>query len=176
MAREKQPYLRLLAGLFEPSSGNIFINETNLKLFSLEEYRSKIGLITLNESPFDGTIFENITNNNPNISLDEVHEVLEKVKLTDSIKNLPKGLDTHLFPQGKQINSSVIQKIILARCIINKPKFLFLEEPVDKSDNKTAREIIDFLTSPENQWTLVVIAKHPYWEEKCQRVISLDNL
>jgi len=171
----KTTLLRLLARLFEPTSGSIYINDTNAKLLSLEEYRSKIGFIALNESPFDGTIFENITNNNPNITLKQVHEVLEKVKLTDTIKNLPKGLDTHLFPQGKQINSSVIQKIILARCIINNPQVLFLEEPIDKSDDHTAKEIIDFLTSPENSWTLVVIAKYPYWEEKCSRTYSIGQ-
>jgi ABC-type bacteriocin/lantibiotic exporter with double-glycine peptidase domain len=171
----KTTLLRLLSGLFEPDSGAIFINDTNIKQLSIEDYRSKIGMITLNETPFDGTIFENITNNNPNISLEDVHQVLEQVKLTENIKSLPKGLDTHLFPQGKQINSSVIQKIILARCIINKPKVLFLEEPVDKSDNTTAKEIIDFLTSPNNQWTLIVIAKDSYWEEKCNRTISLDE-
>ena len=171
----KTTLLRLLSGLFEPDSGTIFINDTNIKQLSIEDYRSKIGMITLNETPFDGTIFENITNNNPNISLEDVHQVLEQVKLTENIKSLPKGLDTHLFPQGKQINSSVIQKIILARCIINKPKVLFLEEPVDKSDNTTAKEIIDFLTSPNNQWTLIVIAKDSYWEKKCNRTISLDE-
>jgi ABC-type bacteriocin/lantibiotic exporter with double-glycine peptidase domain len=171
----KTTLLRLLSGLFEPDAGTIFINDTNIKQLSIEDYRSKIGMITLNETPFDGTIFENITNNNPNISLEEVHQVLEQVKLTENIKSLPKGLDTHLFPQGKQINSSVIQKIILARCIINKPKVLFLEEPVDKSDNITAKEIIDFLTCPNNQWTLIVIAKDPYWEEKCNKTISLDQ-
>lgn len=169
----KTTLLRLLARLFEPTSGTVYINNTNSKLLSLEAYRSKIGFIALNESPFDGTIYENITNNNPEITLEQVHAVLEKVKLTENIKNLPKGLDTHLFPQGKQINSSVIQKIILARCIINNPKLLFLEEPIDKTDEKTAKEIIDFLTSPENHWTLVVIAKHPYWKEKCTKTISL---
>lgn len=171
----KTTLLRLLAGLFEPDKGTIFINNTNLKLLSIEEYRSKTGMITLNETPFDGTIFENITNNNPTITLQQVHDVLEKVKLTETIKSLPKGLDTHLFPQGKQINSSVIQKIILARCIINDPQILFLEEPVDKSDKNTAKEIIDFLTSSENRWTLVVIAKDPYWEQKCDRTVLLNK-
>lgn len=171
----KTTLLRLLAGLFEPDKGTIFINNTNLKLLSIEEYRSKTGMITLNETPFDGTIFENITNNNPSITLEQVHNVLEQVKLTEVIKTLPKGLDTHLFPQGKQINSSVIQKIILARCIINDPQVLFLEEPVDKSDKNTAKEIIDFLTSSENKWTLVVIAKDPYWEQKCDRTVLLNK-
>ncbi|RXR18951.1 ABC transporter ATP-binding protein [Flavobacterium amnicola] len=169
----KTTLLRLLARLFEPSSGTLYINDTNSKLLSLEAYRSKIGFIALNESPFDGTIYENITNNNPAITLEQVHDVLEKVKLTENIKNLPKGLDTHLFPQGKQINSSVIQKIMLARCIINNPQVLFLEDPIDKADETTAKAIIDFLTSPENKWTLVVVAKHPYWEEKCNKTIAL---
>jgi len=63
----------------------------------------------------------------------------------------------------------------LARCIINNPQILFLEEPIDKADKNTAKEIIDFLTSSENKWTLVVIAKDSYWEKKCNRIISLDK-
>lgn len=171
----KTTLIRLLARLIEPSSGTIYLNETNYKKYSLDEFRSNIGVITLNEAPFEGTILENITCNNPFITMDQVIDVLDKVKLTEVIKSLPNGLDTHLFPEGKQINSSVTQKIVLARCIIQKPKILFLEDPVDKSDDKSAKEIIDYLTSSENDWTLVVISKNPYWEEKCNKSFVIDN-
>lgn len=171
----KTTLVRLLARILEPSTGTIFINGVNYNKYALEEYRSKIGVITLNESPFEGTILENITCNNPEITMEKVRDVLDKVKLTETIKNLPKGLETRLFPEGKQINTSVTQKIILARCILNQPQILFLEDPVDNSDKTSAHEIIDYLTDASHNWTLVVIAKDPYWETKCNHIITLEN-
>jgi len=171
----KTTLVRLLARILEPSNGTIFINGVNYNKYALEEYRSKIGVITLNESPFEGTILENITCNNPEITMEKVRDVLEKVKLTEIIKNLPKGLETRLFPEGKQINTSVTQKIILTRCILNQPQILFLEDPVDNSDKTSAHEIIDYLTDASHDWTLIVIAKDPYWETKCNHIITLEN-
>lgn len=171
----KTTLLRLLARLIEPSTGTIFINNTNYKKFSIEEYRSKIGVITINDSLFEGTILENITCNNPLITMKDVNEVLEKLKLTSLIKSLPKGLDTQLISEGKQVNSSTVQKILLARCIITKPEILFLEEPVDKLDEKTTIEVIDMLTNSCNPWTVVVIGKGNYWETKCNKTFKLVN-
>ena len=171
----KTTLLRLLSRIIDPTSGNIYLNETNYNKYSLEEFRSQIGVITLNEAPFEGTILENITCNNPEITMDKVNEILEKVQLTEVIKNLPNGLETHLFPEGKQINSSVTQKVVLARCLIQNPRILFLEDPVDKSDDKSATEIIDYLTGKERNWTLVVVSKNPYWEHKCNKVFTINN-
>jgi ABC-type bacteriocin/lantibiotic exporter with double-glycine peptidase domain len=171
----KTTLIRLLARLIEPSTGIIFINNTNYKKFSIDEYRSKIGVITINDSLFEGTILENISCNNPSISIKDVNEILEKLKLTALIKSLPKGLETKLHSEGKQINSSTVQKILLARSIILKPKILFLEEPTDKLDEENAKEIIDMLTDEKNPWTLVVVAKDKHWKTKSNKIFNLEN-
>lgn len=171
----KTTLVRLLARLIEPTSGTIYLNETGYNKYSLDEFRSHIGVITLNEAPFEGTILENITCNNPDITMDMVTDILNKVQLTEVIKNLPNGLETQLFPEGKQINSSVAQKIVLARCLIQQPRVLFLEDPVDKSDEESTKEIIDYLTNKHAPWTLIVISKNPYWEEKCTRVFHVQE-
>lgn len=171
----KTTLLRLLARLLEPSTGTIYLNNTNYKKYCIDNYRENIGVITIDDSPFEGTIFENITCNNPNITKAEVTKLLDKLKLTNLIKSLPLGMDTQMISEGKRINSASVQKILLARCLINKPKLLFLEEPVEKLDKYSAGEIIDFLTAPENPWTLVVIAKGNYWKQKCNRIVTLEN-
>lgn len=171
----KTTLLRLLSRIIEPSTGSIFLNNTNIKKYCIDDFRNNIGIITIDDTPFEGTIFENITCNNPNITKKEVTQLLEKLKLTDLIKSLPSGLDTLMVSEGKRINSASVQKILLARCIITKPKLLFLEEPVEKLDKYSAGEIIDYLTSDENPWTLVVIAKGNYWKEKCTKRIILEN-
>ncbi|WP_338409786.1 ATP-binding cassette domain-containing protein [uncultured Flavobacterium sp.] len=171
----KTTLLRILSRLLEPSVGTIYLNDTNYKKYCIEGFRSNIGVITIDDSPFEGTILENITCNNPTITKNDVKNILDQLKLTELIKSLPLGLDTPMFSEGKGINSSATQKILLARCIILKPTLLFLEEPVDSLDKDSAEDIIDILTAPENPWTLVVIAKGNYWKKKCTKVITLKK-
>jgi ABC-type bacteriocin/lantibiotic exporter with double-glycine peptidase domain len=171
----KTTLIRLLARILEPTTGSIFINNTNYKKFSGAKYRSRIGVITTQEMPFEGTILENITCANPAIKMESVFELLDKLKLTDVIKALPQGLETNISSEGKQINASTIQKIVLARCIINQPKLLFLENPLDKIDENNCKEILDFLCEENQPWTLVVVSKNNYWKQICKQTIVLDR-
>ncbi|MCX6172458.1 MAG: ATP-binding cassette domain-containing protein [Flavobacterium sp.] len=171
----KTTLIRILSGLLQPTSGTFFINDDTYRKIDLQQYRSQIGTIINGETPFEGTILENITFNNPSISQEDIKWAIESVKLGSFIKSLPKGLDTKIFPEGKQLSSSNAQKILLARSIINKPKILFYEDALDRMDVHIAKEIIDFLTSSENKWTLIVSSKNPYWKEKCTRKITMQE-
>ena len=171
----KTTLIRILSGLLQPTSGGFFINDDTYRKIDLQQYRSQIATIINGETPFEGTILENITFNNPAITQEDIKWAIESVKLGSFIKSLPKGLDTKIFPEGKQLSSSNAQKILLARSIVNKPKILFYEDALDRMDADVAKEIIDFLTSSENKWTLIVSSKNPYWKEKCTRKITMEE-
>jgi ABC-type bacteriocin/lantibiotic exporter with double-glycine peptidase domain len=171
----KTTLIRILCGLLDPVSGSIFINDDTYRKIDLEQYRSQIGTILTGETPFEGTILENITFKNPSITQDQIKWAIDSVKLGSFIKSLPNGLDTKILPEGKQLSSSNAQKILLARSIINNPKILFFEEALDKMDTEIAKEVIDFLTAKENKWTLIVSSKNSYWKEKCTRTITMTE-
>lgn len=171
----KTTLIRILSGLLKPTSGSFYINDDTYRKIDLDQYRSQISTIITGETPFEGTILENITFNNPLISQDDLKWAIDSVKLGDFIKSLPKGLDTKIYPEGKQLSSSNAQKILLARSIINRPKILFYEDALDKMDNDAAQEVIDFITSDENKWTLIVSSKNDYWKQKCNRKITMSE-
>lgn len=171
----KSTLIRILAGFIQPTSGSFFINDDTYRKIDLAQYRSQISTITQGETPFEGTVLENITMNNPSISNEDIKWAIESVQLGSFIKTLPEGLDTKIFPDGRQLSSSNAQKILLARSIINKPKIVFYEDPLDKMDKEATKDIIDFLTNSSNQWTVIVSSKNNYWEEKCGRKITLQN-
>ncbi|WP_293873407.1 ATP-binding cassette domain-containing protein [Flavobacterium sp.] len=171
----KTTLIRILSGLLQPTSGSFFINDDTYRKIDLTHYRSHIGTIIQGETPFEGTILENITFNNPSVSQDDIKWAIENVKLGEFIKSLPEGLDTKIFPEGRQLSSSNAQKIVLARSIINKPKLLFYEDPLSKMDEKIANEIIDFITNPNNKWSVIVSSKNAYWKQKCQRIITMNQ-
>jgi ABC-type bacteriocin/lantibiotic exporter with double-glycine peptidase domain len=171
----KSTLIRILAGFIQPTSGSFFINDDTYRKIDVAQYRSQISTITHGETPFEGTVLENITMNNPSISNEDIKWAIESVQLGSFIKTLPEGLETKIFPDGRQLSSSNAQKILLARSIVNKPKILFYEDPLDKMDEEASKEIIDFLTYSSNQWTVIVSSKNNYWEQKCSRKITLQN-
>ncbi|MFA9186818.1 ATP-binding cassette domain-containing protein [Flavobacterium sp. FBOR7N2.3] len=171
----KTTLIRVLSGLLQKTSGSFFINDDTFKKINLKQYRSQIGSIIYDETPFEGTLLENITFNDKNITTEDLKWALDGVQLSPVIKSLPKGLETRIFPEGRQLSSSNAQKLLLARSIIHKPKILFYEDPTDMMDENVANEIIDFITSEKNKWTIIVSSKNPYWKTKCNRRIIMQN-
>jgi ABC-type bacteriocin/lantibiotic exporter with double-glycine peptidase domain len=170
----KTTLIRLLSGLMQPTTGTFFINDDTFQKINLKQYRSQIATIIRGETLFEGTIFENIAFNDEKISPEDLRWAIDAVKLTKLIKTLPEGLQTKVFPEGRQLSSSDAQKILLARSIIRKPKVLFYEDPTNAMDENLANEIIDFITSDKNNWTLVVSSANPYWDIKCNRKIAMQ--
>ncbi|MFV5688610.1 peptidase domain-containing ABC transporter [Flavobacterium sp. ZT3R25] len=171
----KTTLMRILSGLLHPTSGSFYINDDTFRKINLKQYRSQIGSIIYGEKPFEGTLLENITFNDDSVSSEDLKWAIDGVQLTSFIKLLPKGLDQRIYPEGRQLSSSNAQKILLARSIIHKPKILFYEDPTDIMDEKVANEIIDFITSDKNTWTIIVSSKNPYWETKTNRKITMKN-
>ena len=171
----KTTLIRVLSGLLQPTNGSFYINDDTFRKINLKQFRSQIGCITHSETPFEGTLLENITFNDNTLTTEDLKWAIDGAQLSSYIKSLPKGLETRIFPEGKQLSSSNAQKMLLARSIIHKPKILFYEDPTDTMDEKVANEIIDFITSDKNKWTIIVSSKNPYWKTKCNRSITMQN-
>ncbi|WP_432671928.1 peptidase domain-containing ABC transporter [Flavobacterium sp. SM2513] len=171
----KTTLIRILAGLLAPTSGLFYVNDDTFRKINLSQYRAQIATITQGETPFEGTLIENITFNDSNVSDDELRWAIDAAALSSFIKTLPLGLDTEILPEGKQLSSSNAQKILIARSIVKKPKILFYEDPTDRMDDETARKIIDFICLPEHKWTVIVTSTNPYWKEKASRTIIMDK-
>lgn len=171
----KSSLLRLIAGIIEPSKGNVFLGLFSLENINLNYYRSHIGLSLLDETPFEGTIRENITFGNSEILDETIYWAIENVGLKDYIKLQSKGLDTILYPEGKHMSSTIAKKIVLARAIVKKPRLLILEDPLYQFIEAEANPIMDFLTMPSHSWTIVVVSQNPRWEQKCTKAIELNK-
>ena len=171
----KSSLLQLIAGIIEPTSGHIYIDNLSLSSLHLNYYRSHLGLSLSIESPFEGTIKENLTFGNTNISDEEIFKILEIVGLAQFIKEQPKGLQTILYPEGKQMSYTIAKKIVLARAILKQPKVLILEDALDQFNIEETNTIIDFLTSESNPWTLIVVSSNERWKNKCTQQITLEN-
>ena len=171
----KSTLLRIIAGIIEPDSGGVYINDSALLGMNLNYYRSHLGQSLPEESPFEGTILNNITFGDKTITQEQVYWALKNVGLTEFIKEQPQGLKTMLYPEGKQIPYTISKKIVLARSIVRKPKLLILKDPLDQFDKNEALKIIDFLSNPENGWALLVVSENMLWADRCTRIITMEK-
>ncbi len=171
----KNTLLRIIAGILEPDKGGVYINGVSLKGINLNYYRSHLGQSLPEETPFEGTILHNITFGDKDITNDQVYWALEKVGLTEFVKKQPKGLNTILFPEGRQIPYTVSKKIVLARSIIRKPKLLILKDPLDQFNSEEANHILNFLSDASNGWALLVVSENANWAERCTRIITMEK-
>ncbi|WBX72098.1 peptidase domain-containing ABC transporter [Tenacibaculum retecalamus] len=171
----KSSLVQLICGLIKPTSGNIFVNNLSLESIQINDYRANLGLSLSEETPFKGTIRENVTFGDLSITDDEIYSIFNIVGLTDFLKHQPNGLDTHLKPEGKLIGYTISKKIILARAIIKKPQLLILEDPLDQLEKQEAKNIIDFITKPSQAWSLIIVSSNDNWKEKCNKLITLKK-
>ncbi|PAM96674.1 ABC transporter ATP-binding protein/permease [Flavobacterium sp. IR1] len=171
----KSTLLRLLSGLLEPESGAMYVTDNYMNRLDEDAYRAQSGTYLQGDMLFAGSIRENILFGNKAINNDELKWALDNVCLTPYIKTFPNGLENQIHPDGGELSASDIQKILLARSIVNKPNILFLEDPVDKMDELTSSKIVDFLFSEEHNWTVIVTSKSDIWMDKCNRMITIDD-
>jgi len=167
--------LRLIAGILEPDQGNIFVNNVSLSGINLKAYRSQLGHSLTEEYPFEGTILDNITFGNKDISMEDVYWALDKVGLSEFVKEQPNGLQTVLYPEGKKIPDYISRKIVLARSVVIRPKLMVLKDPLDQCDDEETKEIMRFLADPENGWALVVVSENPEWKKYCNKIVKMEK-
>lgn len=161
----KSSLLRLISGVIEPISGNIYVNNLSLKSLHLNHYRSQLGLSLSEESPFEGSIRDNLVFGNKSIKDEIIFNALEVVGLTQFLKEQSKGLETILYPEGKQMSYTIAKKIILARAIIKQPKIMILEDPLDQFNLEETVKIIGYLTDPKQPWALIVVSSKKVGEQ-----------
>lgn len=171
----KSILLRMIAGIIEPDEGNIYVNNVSLKAVNPNHYRSFLGQSLTEESPFEGTIMENITFGDDSISQKDLYWAMEGVGLLQFVKEQQQGLNTIIYPEGQQIPYTIAKKIVLARSIVRRPKLLILKDPLNQFDELEALRTIEFLTEESNPWALIIVSQDEKWLNRCGRIITMDN-
>lgn len=171
----KTTLLKIIAGLLPQTSGAVYINDVTNKAIWPSRYRANIGQVLPSQTPFEGTIFQNIVFNKSDISQERLHEILKQTGLLNFIKNQPKGLQTNILSEGQEIPFTVSKRIVLARAIINNPKLLILKDPLEHFEEREAKRIISYLSAPERGWALIISSSNPLWKKYCNRMIELNE-
>ena len=154
-----------LIGLFEPLKGNILYDNIDIKNFNIKYLRSNISYLPQEVELLNISIKDNITlnldlksssRNNDGFLL----KVMNMVGLVNYINNLPKGLDTMVENNGKDIPGGIKKRIGLARAIINDGKIIIFDEPTDSLDIEGVKSLYKILNDFRKLKKTIIIASH----------------
>ncbi len=171
----KSTLLKIIAGLLEPTSGTIYVNGISLENIDLNFYHSLLGQSITEESPFEGTLLENITFGDDSITQKEIYTALERTGLKDFVRQQADGLGTIIFPEGIRLPHTIAKKIVLARSLVRNPGLLILNDPLHQIDKDEQQRIVDFLFDPINTWSIIVISNDEIWSKHCNRHLVIND-
>lgn len=138
----KSTLIKLLVGLYKPTTGQVKINNTDLQTVDLAKYRTKLGLVTQDTQLFAGTIKENLLFVKPDATDEEAHQALKAAAADRILERTGEGLNTRIGEGGLKLSGGERQRLAIARALLRKPDMLIFDEATSALDSLTEEEIV----------------------------------
>jgi ABC-type multidrug transport system fused ATPase/permease subunit len=164
----------LLARLWDPDAGTIYLDGTDLRSFSISELPKEVAYVAQNAFLFDDTVAGNITLGE-HFSETELRLAGRLAGAEGFISELPNGYDTQLGERGTTLSGGQRQRIALARALIRRPRLLILDDATSAVDPSVEAEILRSLKSAELPSTVVVVAYRPASIRLADEVVYVDE-
>ena len=170
----KTVLLRLLTGVFQDFEGDLSFDQVPINNYNLNTLRNHIGIYMQKQDIFSASLWENITLGNKEVKEQDVLDTFKIVGLESFYKSLNKGFDTHLEPTGKQLSSSSVQKLLIARSLLNQPALLLLDEPMKLFAADDKQYLQNYLFGLKDV-TIIFTTNDPSLISKSEMVIHLEK-
>ena len=171
----KTTILEMLAGVYKPNNGKIFINNNDIKNISLSDLRNFIGYVPQSTFLFSDTIENNIKFGKENASLSEVVLSAKTSCLDEDIKSFKDGYKTLLGERGVNLSGGQKQRLAIARALIKNPKILILDDSLSAVDTETEEMILNNIENTTKNTTLFISTHRISTSKKCDKIIFLNN-
>lgn len=154
----KTTLLSLIAGLYPVNSGSITIGGSNPFLMPASERRKTIGIVPQNVQLFNGSILDNITLKDAEITKEDAWLALETVGLGETVRELEKEIDTIIGEGEAQLSFGQMQLLSLARAIVTNPPILLLDELTSGLDALTEKTLLNAIRQVSSNRTIITIS------------------
>ncbi|MEE9566546.1 MAG: type I secretion system permease/ATPase [Desulfobacteria bacterium] len=166
---------KLILGLYEPSSGMISMDGTDIRQIDPAEARRFIGYVPQDITLFRGTIRDNITMGTHDVDDNLVLHAAELAGVDEFVKKHAMGFDIEVAELGRGLSGGQRQSVALARAMLLDPPILILDEPTSNMDNRTELRLRDNLSKVIKEKTLLVITHRASMLEMVDRLVVIDD-
>ena len=171
----KSTLIKLLAGLFEPSEGEIMIGEASYKDMRKVDVRSHFSVALQKAQIFEGTVRDNIKMGNPDATDDEIYEALRLSKMAGFVDSHEEGLDYILVGSGQNVSGGQRQRLNMARTVIKKADVYIFDDSFSALDFLTESEIKENYSMLLRGKSRIVATQRISTAMSADRIYVLDN-
>ena len=154
----KSSIISLIPRFYEPNSGTIKIDGTDVKQFRQRSLREQISFVLQDTMLFRAPVWQNIAYGKPEATREEIIRAAEMANAAEFIDKMPEGYDTVLGERGMTLSGGQRQRIAIARAVIRNAPILILDEPSSGLDANSEKQVFDALDKLMKDRTTIVIA------------------
>ena len=154
----KTTILNLICRFFDPASGRITLDGTDIRKITMSSLRSNLALVSQDVTLFNDTIKENIAYGTKETALPEIQKAAKHAAAHDFIMELPDGYDTMIGENGVKLSGGQRQRIAIARAMLKNAPILLLDEATSSLDTKSERAVQEALSNLMQNRTTIVVA------------------
>ena len=167
----KSTIFKILLGLYEPQKGEITVNG-NIPLDT--SIRGIFAYVPQGNMILSGTVRENITICNENVTEEEIIKATKAAEIYDIIKALPDGFDTELSERGGGLSEGQLQRISIARALLTKAPVLLLDEATSALDEATETKVLNNIKEIEGKTILFVTHRNTSLKV-CDKILHIEK-
>lgn len=171
----KTTLCNLIPRFYDIDSGEIRIDGTDIKHFTLKSLRRNIGIVQQDVYLFSGTVMENILYGNPDASREEAMEAAKKAGADEFIRELKDGYDTYVGERGVKLSGGQKQRISIARVFLKNPPIMILDEATSALDNESEFAVAKSLNRLSEGRTTITIAHRLSSIKNSDRILVLTD-
>jgi ATP-binding cassette subfamily B protein/subfamily B ATP-binding cassette protein MsbA len=171
----KSSVLDVLLRLFEPTKGSVVVDSKDLRDYSLESWRERLGVVSQDTYVFNDTIEENIRFGFLGATHEEIINAAQAAGAHEFIAQMPQSYQTVVGERGYRLSGGERQRVALARALLRNPDILILDEATSSLDSHTERLIQEFLEKFHQNKTIVLVAHRLSTVMKADQIIVLEN-
>ncbi|MCB9256531.1 MAG: peptidase domain-containing ABC transporter [Chitinophagales bacterium] len=171
----KTTLLKLLLKFYDPESGDIYLEKSNIKNIKNAAWRNKVGVVMQDGFIFSDTIAKNIAIGQDQIDVDKLIHAVEVANIKKHIESLPLGYNTKIGNEGIGLSAGQKQRILIARAVYKNPDYLFLDEATNALDANNEKAIVENLNKFLVGKTVIVVAHRLSTVKNADQIIVMDN-
>lgn len=171
----KSTIANLIARMYDPTTGQISVDEQDLKSWKLPKLRSQMGYVPQDVFLFSDSIANNVRFGRNDISQYQIEIATKKANLFDNVKDFPNGFETVLGERGISLSGGQKQRLSIARAIVREPKILILDDCLSAVDTHTEHIILQELSKIMQNKTSIVISHRVSSAKLADYIIVLDQ-
>lgn len=171
----KSSVVNLIPRFYDASSGRVLVDGRDVKEYSFETLRGRIGIVPQNAVLFAGTIRENMRWGKRDATDEEIYRALEIAQAREFVDGKPEGLDTQILQGGKNFSGGQRQRLTIARALVGEPEILILDDSASALDFATDAKLRRAIASQTKGMTVFIVSQRATSIKNSDQILVLDD-